>query len=69
MISRFTVLLECGCVVFPAGLSDLDLNIAMSFRGHMHAGTGRCLLHGSQPVESAILNGSGCVVVARRSAA
>lgn len=62
-MTRFTALLACGCIVFPADGTRLDRAIENAFGDpfarHLE---GLCLLHGRQAFVVGIRNGSGAVM-------
>lgn len=64
-MTRFTVALGCLYIRFPADGSVLDVAVARFFRGERPMPDTRRLPHGHQPVEVAIVNGSGAQIVVR----
>jgi hypothetical protein len=57
--TRYTALLGCGCIIFPAADSPVERMLDNFFAGAKWRNTGRCLLHGPHTVLAAVVNGSG----------
>lgn len=62
-MTRFSVVLDCGCIVFPESGSRADLDVASAFRGErLKPIQALCLLHGRRGMLASIVNGTGATI-------